>query len=503
MAIKKIRNQYLSLFLVLSALLGIGVSIALYENYSIYRDAQKEELAREAYISKAMLDAVLSDAAKILDVAKPRIEQAINDGRLTDEATYKILQQAHIAFDSFITNTAVQLSLYIDENGVVRATSAGVEDKKLDLSDRLYFKTLKDNPKLAYAIGNLVKAKTNGILTFHIAVAILDKSGKFRGVITQQVAAEDLAHNLSESIKSLADAKILVNLAGGNIAFVYPSLQEQNESNPTPYFYIEERVHVDGKTRGVVEIAATKEFPQEAYVGYAVSEKYGLVTTVSLTVKKVISTFIRDSYLLITFVVFAFFLLAYILWRFYKTAIEIATTLMISFTDALTGMQNRRSFDTQFPRYWKDALRSGQPISALFIDIDHFKRFNDDYGHECGDLALIAVAGAITHCVSRPLDFSCRWGGEEFAVLLPQTNERGAIQLANEILITVRAIKLGPPCVPNAKITVSIGIASMVVTHQNKTDDLIDMSDKAMYIAKQSGRDRYAVFDRPLPEFDI
>ena len=362
---------------------------------------------------------------------------------------------------------------------------------------------MKANPKLAYAIGNLVKAKTNGILAFHIAVPILDKSGKFRGVITQQVAAEDLAHNLSESIKSLADAQILVNLAGGNIAFVYPSLQEQNESNLNPYFYIEERVHADGKTRGVVEIAATKEFPQEAFVGYAISEKYGLVTTVSLTVKKVISAFIRDSYLLISFVAFAFFLLAYILWRFYKAAIEIATTLMISFTDALTGMQNRRSFDTQFSRFWKDALRSGRPISALFIDIDHFKRFNDDYGHECGDLALIAVAEAITHCVSRPLDFSCRWGGEEFAVLLPQTNERGAIQLANEILTTVRAIKLGPPCVPNAKITVSIGIASMVVTHQNKTDDLIDMSDKAMYIAKQSGRDRYAVFDRPLPEFDI
>ena len=202
---------------------------------------------------------------------------------------------------------------------------------------------------------------------------------------------------------------------------------------------------------------------------------------------------------MIIFIALAFLALIYIFWRFYKKAVVVAESLIISFSDALTGLKNRRFFDTEFPKYWKEAIRSKNPISALFIDIDHFKIFNDDYGHDCGDQALIAVARAIEQFVTRPLDFCCRWGGEEFAVILPDTDEHGAISLANEILEAVRLIKLDFPNNQHPKITVSIGIASLVVNQANTTDDLIDMADKAMYVAKQSGRDRLAVFGKALP----
>ena len=129
------------------------------------------------------------------------------------------------------------------------------------------------------------------------------------------------------------------------------------------------------------------------------------------------------------------------------------------------------------------------------MNFDHFKIFNDDYGHDCGDQALIAVAKVIQKCASRPLDFCCRWGGEEFTVALPETDAHGASLLANTILTAVRAIKLNFPCEHQPKVTVSIGIASMIVTSKNKTDDLVDMADKAMYCAKQSGRDKYAVYE--------
>ena len=142
-------------------------------------------------------------------------------------------------------------------------------------------------------------------------------------------------------------------------------------------------------------------------------------------------------------------------------------------------------------------MRAAQRISALFIDIDHFKIFNDEYGHDHGDDALVAVAHAIVTCANRPLDLCCRWGGEEFAVVLPDTDEQGAIYLANMILAAVRAIRLDFGEGKSPKITVSIGIASTVVTEGSQTEDLIDMADKAMYVAKQSGRDRYAIHGKP------
>ncbi|WP_280789697.1 diguanylate cyclase [Polynucleobacter sphagniphilus] len=367
------------------------------------------------------------------------------------------------------------------------------------MSSRLYFTSLKNNPRLPYAIGNLVIAKTTGLLTFHIATPIVDRTGRFRGIITQQVAANDLAINLSKSLKAIAGAQILVNLQGGNIAFMYPRPNDLSEIDFRLCLYVDGRVKQQARSNGIIDIAANKEYPNRSYVAYATSDKYGLITTVSLPVKVVLGDYVRSSSLLIIFIALAFLSLVYIFWRFYKKAVVVAESLIISFSDALTGLKNRRFFDTEFPKYWKEAIRSKNPISALFIDIDHFKIFNDDYGHDCGDQALIAVARAIEQFVTRPLDFCCRWGGEEFAVILPDTDEHGAISLASEILEAVRLTKLDFPNNQHPKITVSIGIASLVVNQANTTDDLIDMADKAMYVAKQSGRDRLAVFGKAPP----
>ena len=492
MPAQKIRRQYISLFLLLSALMAVASLFTIYENYSLYRNAQKEELVREAYISNSLLEAVLGDAAKILDVAQPKIEAEIYADALTDESAYRILNASHAAFSTLQSNGVFQLSVYIDEHGMARATSNGVENHPIDLSNRLYFKTLKDNPKLTYAIGNLVIAKTTGLLTFHIAKPLLDKMGKFRGVITQQVAADELAAHLASSLKVLANTQILVNLQGGNVAFMYPDPIEHGDAIFHLSLYIDERIHADGKGSGVVDIAATKGLVENSYIGYVTSTKYGLMTTVCLPEKIVVIDYLKSSSLLILMIAFAYIALAFILLRFYKNGLRLAMSLMVSFTDSLTGLQNRRAFDTEFPKFWKEAQRSQNPISALFIDIDHFKIFNDDYGHDCGDQALIAVAKVIQQYASRPLDFCCRWGGEEFVVLLPETDERGAISLANEILVGVRNIYLNFPNDKHPKITVSIGIATAIVTEINRTDDLVDMADKAMYMAKQGGRDRYS-----------
>ena len=139
-------------------------------------------------------------------------------------------------------------------------------------------------------------------------------------------------------------------------------------------------------------------------------------------------------------------------------------------------------------------MREQKPISVLFLDIDLFKKVNDTYGHEVGDQVIKSVGQAITESLLRPLDLSCRWGGEEFVTILPSTSESDAIKVAERIMNAVRAMRVTHKGVDIGQITVSVGIASTTVNAYNLHDDLIDMADKAMLQAKAEGRDRWVIY---------
>ena len=130
----------------------------------------------------------------------------------------------------------------------------------------------------------------------------------------------------------------------------------------------------------------------------------------------------------------------------------------VASTDALTEVDNRRSFDAALGREWKRARRSGQPLSLLMIDVDHFKRYNDHYGHTAGDACLRAVAQVLKSAMLRPTDLVARYGGEEFAVLLPDTDRRGAEHVAQRIAERLAWLAVPHADSPTAPcVTASIG----------------------------------------------
>jgi len=160
-------------------------------------------------------------------------------------------------------------------------------------------------------------------------------------------------------------------------------------------------------------------------------------------------------------------------------------------TDPLTGLANRRHFDQTLASEWDRAMREKHLLALLMIDIDHFKAFNDTHGHAAGDECLKAVAQALrAHC-ARPGDLVCRWGGEEFAVILPDTDAAGAGHVARELVDVVRALGLEhgksdvSPCV-----TISAGSASVAQSGDGSAAALIEQADAALYAAKQAGRNR-------------
>jgi diguanylate cyclase (GGDEF)-like protein len=156
--------------------------------------------------------------------------------------------------------------------------------------------------------------------------------------------------------------------------------------------------------------------------------------------------------------------------------------------DALTGLRNRRWLDQMLPRFVARSARGGQYLSLLVIDIDHFKRFNDSFGHKAGDRVLAVAARALIENV-RPGDHVARFGGEEIVVILPNTDAKGAWIVAERLREKVAATRISLSDggdLPN--ITISIGLAQLGASH--RPEQLFDAADAAMYRAKQNGRNR-------------
>ncbi|MBD2234488.1 PAS domain S-box protein [Phormidium tenue] len=163
--------------------------------------------------------------------------------------------------------------------------------------------------------------------------------------------------------------------------------------------------------------------------------------------------------------------------------------------DGLTQVANRRSFDTYLQQEWGRLLRDQIPLSLILCDIDHFKLYNDTYGHPAGDVCLQRVAQALEQVAQRPADLVARYGGEEFALVLPDTDRAGAEAIARAIQQTLIELALFHGASPlGQRITLSLGIASLVPRQEQSAQILIDQADAALYLAKQQGRDRYRVF---------
>lgn len=159
-------------------------------------------------------------------------------------------------------------------------------------------------------------------------------------------------------------------------------------------------------------------------------------------------------------------------------------------TDSLTGLANRRSFDQALNHEWRRGLREQRPLSLLMIDADRFKAYNDEYGHPRGDICLKQIAAAVREVISRPGDLVARLGGEEFVVILPETESDGAMQLSEEICEAMRRRRLPHNGSPIGIVTVSVGCATMVPAFGRYAVNLVELADSALYEAKRRGRNQ-------------
>jgi diguanylate cyclase (GGDEF)-like protein len=189
---------------------------------------------------------------------------------------------------------------------------------------------------------------------------------------------------------------------------------------------------------------------------------------------------------------------SYLLERLHRTHFLEARLLadMVN-RDGLTGIRNRRSFDEHLHTTWQQALRDETPLALMLIDIDHFKAYNDYYGHQAGDECLKQVASMLARVSRRPLDFTARYGGEEFAVVLYNAHREYVEELAGAIRTALGQLALSHAAsLVASQLTVSIGAACVIPTANRSSAGLVQLADEALYQAKDKGRDCCVIKDK-------
>lgn len=162
----------------------------------------------------------------------------------------------------------------------------------------------------------------------------------------------------------------------------------------------------------------------------------------------------------------------------------------LSATDGLTGISNRRMYDELAIREWRRCERMNKPLALVMIDVDHFKLFNDKYGHQAGDECLKKVADQVGRAAPRATDLAARYGGEEFVLVLGETDTDGAKWIANRLRQQVSDLNIPHYATESRHVTISCGVASVVPDDKTTLETLLKSADFALYQAKKTGRDR-------------
>ena len=468
------------LFTLVAVLLGTW--LALYQNWTVRLDDANSRLVRSANMGNFLVESALTSAAKSLDTTQAAFSQAIQTGQMTPQFASQLLNTSYAKFKTFNKTDSFGLLFFVDHNGMLYAQTGEAADNKIDFSDRFYFYKLRDNPGANLTVGPLVLARTTGQWVFHMSVPVHGKDGKFAGVLVQQILEHDIAEKLTQYANTNHFEHMMSHFEGRDPSFVYPP---PNTAYAPPKAQQFPLVHTMSDT------PVSDARYNHLLMGFAKSPNYELTTYATFPLSKLKEEFWTGNKYLVWYALVGIIFSSALFYYLHNLSKQLAAVQMQSLHDALTQLHNRRALDDALPALLRDAMRTQQPISVLFIDIDHFRYFNENYGHESGDIALKAVAQALSSCVRRPLDFVCRWGGEEFAVVLPQTDRYAAMKIADDILNAVRRIQLECTNGDQPRLTVSVGHVTAIISQTAIAQrDLVDEADKAMLQAKSQGRDR-------------
>ncbi|WP_276594402.1 sensor domain-containing diguanylate cyclase [Xanthomonas hortorum] len=371
------------------------------------------------------------------------------------------------------------------------SSSLNSAPRKQNNADRAYFKYHRDHRDALSLVGPPVQSRSDGSWVLTLSRRLNTPGGEFAGVVLVTLQLKYF-QNYYSTFEVGPNGTIGIINDDGIVLVRRPDKQGViGTSIAGTAIYVNIRAHKHGTATYRSPIDGVKRISS-----FAPARPYPLTVLTGVSVDDALATWRQSARQRIVIATLGFaLLLAVGLWldlqlrRMHRNEAKLSSEAWV---DALTGIANRRAFDYRLSRALQDAVRLQAPLSVLMIDVDHFKLYNDTYGHVNGDACLRLIARAIAECSRRSDDIAARYGGEEFGMILPHTDAAGALRLADAVRSAVAGLGLMHLSSPtSAHVTVSVGAATFEPGEAPLTPDaFVHDADSALYRAKQNGRDR-------------
>ncbi|MDA9413090.1 GGDEF domain-containing protein [Bradyrhizobium sp. CCBAU 45384] len=473
------------LLIITSVVTVIGFS-AICVNVMLDMRRGEEALARQTLENLAT--SIDADISRNIDIYDLSLKAVVNNMLLPEIATVSRPIRQLILFDHATTARHFGAIQVLDVDGRLSIDASTLDPQPENRADEEYFRVHRDNPGVGLFISRPMLFR--GAFSIVLSRRISDSDGGFMGVVAGSIRYTYF-HELFERLSLDSDDTITVLKRDRTIMMRRPfDLDIIGKNLGTQRDWKPENLKAGGSYAGKGPVDVTPRLyvrssgsgPLFVVAGKPLSTVFSLWQREALRIGAVVlmlSLFVLGS--------------AIVLAREIGRRADAESKLEeMATTDALTGLRNRRKFDQVIDMEWRRAMRQKTQVALLMIDADHFKAYNDTFGHQAGDQVLVGIAICISDSVRRASDCAARYGGEEFAVLLPNTSAADAFRIAE----TIRAKVLGWSD-GGAGSTVSCGVASLAPTAGLDWAVLVAAADKALYAAKAGGRNQSVVASLP------
>ena len=445
--------------------------------------SNKEMLARQASENLAVtIDADLSRNLEIYDLS---LRNAVNNMVELDTDRISAPMLNLILFDHAATAKYYGPIQVFDAEGNLKLDSSSLHPAKENRAEDEYFKVHRDNPNVGLYIGKPSVYRNDFAVVLSRRITGYD--GRFLGVVVGSLRYSYF-HDLFGKLNFSSDDSVTIFRHDGVVMMRQPFDMNVIGKNLGANEGVR---HIFNTPSGSEKVRSGVDFIERLYV-WQNSER-PLVVVVGKSLKSIYGTWWNQTLIIggLIFVlsIFAIGTTVFLSREFSRRAAAEKRLSQLATTDALTGIDNRRRFDERILDEWRRGWQK-LPLSLLMIDADHFKAFNDMFGHQAGDQVLVRLAACIVESAKRPSDCAARYGGEEFALLLPNSNMAGALKLAEELRARIERLSADKWAT-----TVSVGVASLIPDMAGSPKDLIEAADKALYEAKEQGRNRCVAND--------
>lgn len=452
-------------------------------------DLRRDAWDKVEQTSLNLLQVIERDIARNVEIFDLSLQGAVENLRAPGIDELSPAMRHLILFDRATTARYMGVMLVIDERGDIVYDAGAVPPRKGNYADREYFRAHRDRPDLGLHVGPPLVSRLTGERMLPFSRRVEKPDGSFGGVALGTLKLEYFRHLFARIDLGREGAINLFSRDGTRIM-------------RHPY----EESDIGANLAGAPTFDRFASEPSGSFVGSSVKDgverfyaftqvgTLPLILNIALSTREIEAEWRTKALVIggVTVVLCGLTVFLSLLFgrELRRRAAMQAELGRLARTDGLTGLANRRCFEQVSERVWRDARRTGGPVSLLVVDADHFKGLNDRHGHAVGDEVLKGLARCLSTSVGRPNDLVARVGGEEFAVLLPNTDEEGALRVAQAIHGTVAMLAFGPAGTGAGAVTVSIGLAVAAADGTGGMGDLYRRADAALYEAKAGGRNR-------------